>query len=147
MDRLDIDVTYGETRVMMDVTVAATCLAAVRGMIFDAIEPGCATRGDWRAKTAGRGDDRLGEQQTIAFDSASCPTLTREYLERWIKAAGRASRTTAVSVWSHPHDWRATLRSVLLAQARAETNMRRILTGAYAAWAHRRVGYCHPPSG
>lgn len=36
--------TYGDTRVMMDVTVAATYRAAVRGMNFDAIEPGCATR-------------------------------------------------------------------------------------------------------
>ena len=42
-DRLDIDVTYGDTWVMMDVTVAAICHAAVRGMNFDAIEPGCAT--------------------------------------------------------------------------------------------------------
>jgi hypothetical protein len=58
-DRLDIDVTYGETRVMMDVTVAATCRAAVRGMNFDAIEPGCATRAVFAKKGSGVARNRV----------------------------------------------------------------------------------------
>ena len=137
-DRLDIDVTYGDTRVMMDVTVAATCRAAVRGMNFDAIEPGCATRAVFAKKTAHYQKDveKIGKElQIIAFDSAGCPApQTRKYLERWIKAATPESDDSGIM--ESQHGWRAMLaRSVLQAQAVAVTNMRRILTGAYAAWA------------
>lgn len=75
-DRLDIDVTYGETRVMMDVTVAATCKAEVRKLPFKKIEPGCATRSVVNRKTQHYKEAveaQRKELQIIAFDSAGCP--------------------------------------------------------------------------
>ena len=129
----------GETHVIIGVTVAATCRAAVRGMNFDAIEPGCATRAVFAKKTAHYQKDveKIGKElQIIAFDSAGCPApQTRKYLERWIKAATPESDDSGIM--ESQHGWRAMLaRSVLQArQAVAVTNMRRILTGACAAWA------------
>ena len=50
-DRLDINVTYGDVRLMLDVTVAATCRADVRKMALTEITPGCATKQVIRQKT------------------------------------------------------------------------------------------------
>jgi hypothetical protein len=89
-DRLNIAITYGDTRVLLDLTVAATCRKNTQRAV-DKIEPGCATEHAFKKKTLKykqRVEAQSKELQIVAFDSAGCPhPKTRTYLERWIKAA------------------------------------------------------------
>jgi len=136
-DRLDIDVTYGDVRLMLDVTVAATCRADVRKMALAAITPGCATKQVIRQKTnhyKATVEAQGKELQIIAFDSAGCPApTTLVYLERWIKAA--TPEPDSNGIFESQHSWRAHIaRAVLQAQAKAVTSLRRQLAhGPFAA--------------
>lgn len=131
-DRLDIAVTYGDKRVMMDVTVASTSRADMKKRAVEKIEAGCATESAFKEKTQHykqRVEAQSRELQIIAFDSAGCPhPSTRTYLERWIKAA--TIEPDEWGIMTSQHAWRARIaRSVLQAQAFAVTALRRSLAG------------------
>jgi hypothetical protein len=79
-DRLDIAITYGDVRLMVDVTVTATCRAQVRNTALDDITPGIATKDAVQRKLDHylNSVEAQGKKlQSIAFDSAGCPARSR----------------------------------------------------------------------
>lgn len=123
-------------RLMVDVTVAATCRAEVQKVALDDIIPGIVAKDALKRKLdhdLEPVEAQCKKLQIIAFESAGCPAAaSRTDLVRWIKAA--TPKPDDEDILESEHIRMA--RSVLQAQTKAVTSLRSRL-------AHGPIGVGH----